>query len=174
MKDLIIEFNTINRFDVTLALELLHSSITKLNTNVVKHSYTQCLISVARIVQVRVVNCLNFFPLRFSQFATLCFHEVINHTPIGIHFVAELGQRLQSRVEQIGVVLIHEWTITHQAAEHKGVCATSPTGFYKVLILNNEGLIENRILVLCANLETVTILVYIRFFDANIDIFARF
>ena len=35
--DLIIEFDAINWFDVTLALELLHSSITKLNTNIVEH-----------------------------------------------------------------------------------------------------------------------------------------
>ena len=37
MSDLIVQFDTVERFDVTFGLELFNSSITKLNANVVDH-----------------------------------------------------------------------------------------------------------------------------------------
>ena len=66
---------------------------------------------VTRIVHEFFKHSGNFFPVLITKFATLCFHEIINHTPIGIGFHTELWQRFESRVKQIGVVFDHVYTI---------------------------------------------------------------
>jgi len=51
-------------------------------------------------------------PLSISEVTNLCFHEVINHAPIGIGFHDKLRKRLQSRVKHC--VCRHESMIGHR------------------------------------------------------------
>ena len=95
------------------------------------------LSSVTRIVEVRVVNCLNFFPLGISQGTTHILHPIINHTPIGVHFFNELGKRLQVEVEGIhcnhaGISIHQEKTTSAMASmpsthSHLVICTSAGT-----------------------------------------------
>ena len=70
------------------------------------------LSSVASVVQVRVINLLNFIPLSISEVTNLCFHEVINHTPVGVGLHNELRKTCESRVKHC--VFVHESMIGYR------------------------------------------------------------
>ena len=55
MSDLVVQFDTVERFDVTFGLELFNSSILKLNANVVDH-----LIQARRIPEKKGIGAPSY------------------------------------------------------------------------------------------------------------------
>jgi len=62
MSNLVVQFDTVERFDVTFGLELFNSSITKLNANVVDHAGCVCLNKAKITGPAPLVGYLVFSP----------------------------------------------------------------------------------------------------------------
>ena len=83
--------------------------------------------SVTGIVVELFIHLSNIFPVVIFQIATLRFHKIINHTPIGIGFHNELRERFESGLKHC--VFVHKVMVGHRRGVWGGRCATFPTGF---------------------------------------------